>query len=371
MRQYIIIGFGVLILVGAYFGMKKISGNKSARKPKVEKVINTAFVEKVQNGSVPITIIENGRLVAKRKMDLFSEVQGVMQVTNKEFKPGSRFNKGEVLVKIKNNDYYANLQAQKSVLQNLITSILPDLRLDYPEAYKKWDAYLQKFDINKPIANLPSTNSDKEKFFITGKNIYTTYYNTKNLELIYAKYNIAAPFTGILTESAVNPGTVIRPGQRLGEFIDPTVFEMQVAISQSLITSISVGKIVNIRQPKNNTFSWNGIITRINGKVDPTTQTVQVFIELKGDKLKEGMFLEAHIPGKEVINSFEVNRRLLVNESALYVVSDSILKLVPVEILHKTQNTAIVNGLSNEDQLITKMIPGAYEGMKVSIYSEN
>ncbi len=370
MRQISIV-VGIILIIGAIYGAKKIIASKPQRKAKTDKAMSTAFVQTVKNGNVPINIVESGRLVAKNKMDLYAEVQGVMQVTNREFKPGSRFTKGEVLVKIRNNDYYANLQAQKSVLQNLITSILPDLRLDYPSAYKKWDAYLQNFDMDKPVADLPTTESDKEKFFITGKNIYTTYYNTKNQELIYQKYNLRAPFSGVLTEALVNPGTVIRPGQRLGEFIDPSVYEMQVSVSQSLITSITTGKEVKVVQPDNPDQTWIGKIVRINGKVDPSSQTVQVFIELKGEKLKEGMYLEATIPGKEKQNAFEVNRRLLVDEEYLYEVSDSTLRLTPVEVLHKTQKSVIVSGLKDGAQLLARAVPGAYEGMRVSVHSKD
>ena len=371
MIRQISIVIGIFIIVGAVVGAKKIMGSKEQRKPRVEKVVNTAFVETVTNSDVPIYIVESGRLVAKNKMDLYSEVQGVMEVTSKEFKPGSRFSKGEPLLNVKNSDFYANLQAQKSVLQNLITSILPDLRLDYPDAYKRWDTYLKNFDMNRPIADLPQTTTDKEKFFITGKNIYTTYYTTKNLELVYQKYNILAPFAGVLTETAANPGTVIRPGQRLGEFIDPSVYEMQVAVSQSLITSISEGKVVTVYDPDNADQNWEGKIVRINGKVDPTTQTVQVFIEVSGEDLKEGMYLEARIPGKEKPNAYEVSRRLLIDETSLYTVVDSTLQLVPVSLLYKNQQSVVVSGLKNGTQLLSKMIPGSYEGMKVSIYKED
>lgn len=370
MRQFLIALSGIILVAIAVLVANYTIESKKPFRTKAKQVTSTAFVSTVQNSDVPVLITESGRLVAKNKMDLFSEVQGVMEATAREFKPGSRFKKGEILLRIRNNDYYANLQAQKSVLQNLITSILPDLRLDYPEAYQKWDLYLKQFDMDKPISELPVPSSEKEKFFITGKNIYTTYYNTKNLELVYAKYNIQAPFSGVLTETTVNPGTVIRPGQRLGEFIDPSVYEMQVAVSQSMITSLSVGISVEVVQPENPSESWTGRITRINGKVDPTTQTVQVFIELSGEGLKDGMFLEARMPGKAKNNAYEVNRRLLVDEEGLFLVKDSSLVLQPVSILHKGEKTAIVRGLPDGAQLVSKAIPGAYHGMPVSVYTE-
>jgi len=41
--------------------------------------------------------------------------------------------------------------------------------------YQKWDKYIRDFEMDKPVAELPEPGSDKEKFFLTGKNIYTTY----------------------------------------------------------------------------------------------------------------------------------------------------------------------------------------------------
>ena len=91
---------------------------------------------------------------------------------------------------------------------------------------KSFNDPFKHFEINQPLKKLPEATSDQEKFFITGKNIYTTFYNTKNLELIYQKHLIKAPFDGILTSAQVDPGTVIRTGQLLGNFIDPTEYEM-------------------------------------------------------------------------------------------------------------------------------------------------
>ncbi len=324
-----------------------------------------AFIEEVENGEVPVTIEESGRLISKNKIQIYSEVQGVMEQTSKVFKPGIRFRKGEILVKIRNNDYYANLQAQKSVLQNLITSALPDLRLDYPEAYTKWDDYIKNFDMDKPIGKLPEPDSDKEKFFITGKNIYTTYYNTKNLEIILEKYTIRAPFNGILTEALVTPGTVVRPGQQLGEFIDPSVYELELSISQSLLPDLAVGKKVLVKDAENEDMTWTGIISRINGKVNTTTQTVQVFVELSGKNLHEGMYLNAELNAKPKANAFEVERNLLVDNNNLFIVQDSSLNLVPIEILYRTNRTAIVSGLENGMHVVTRQVAGAYSGMKV------
>lgn len=366
MRKYVTQGIAIAILVGAFFLYKKLGDSKKTRPPKAAKGNPTAFVEKVQNKLVPITITESGKLTAKSRIDLYAEVQGVMLGSDKEFKAGVSFKKGEVLMRIKDTDHYANLQAQKSVLQNLITGILPDLKLDYPEAYVKWDAYLKNFDMNKPVAKLPEPTSDKEKFFITGKNIFTTYYNTKNLEIILDKYTIRAPFNGVLTEALVNPGGLIRNGQKLGEFIQPNVYELEISLNKKWVNSVSVGNEVTAYNPETNE-SFNGTVSRINSKVNPNTQTHQVFIRLTGNGLSEGIYLEAQIEGNAKENAYSVSRNLLVDDTKLYVVSDSALQLMAVNIAHKDEKNVVITNIPENTMLVSQPIPGAYSGMLVNL----
>ncbi|MGL1888562.1 MAG: HlyD family efflux transporter periplasmic adaptor subunit [Reichenbachiella sp.] len=367
MNRKVTIVISILLLVGGVYAFNKISNSKKNNRPPVPETIATVYTETVKNISQPINIHESGRLMAKRRAAIFAEVQGIMEVSDKEFKSGVAYKKGQTMIKIRSNDSYANLLAQKSVLQNLVTSILPDMRLDYPEAYPKWNAYVSDFDINQVVAPLPKVSSDKEKYFITGKNIYTTYYNTKNLEIVQSKFRIRAPFNGILTEATVNPGTVIRQGQKLGDYIDPSVYELEVAISQSMISSLTVGKSVIVKSPTNLDVKWSGKVARINGKIDATTQTVQVFIEVRGKELKEGLYLEAQIAGQEINGVYEVDRKLLIQGKSLFSVLDGKLELLPIDIVHKTKKTVVVAGLLDGTQLVSKIVPGGYQGMNVQI----
>ena len=368
MRKYITIVIGILLIAASAYIANDLANTKKKQRPKKEKVAPTVFVETVHNTSVPVSVLESGRLMDKNRIEFFAEVQGVMEPTKKEFKPGTNYRKGETVVSIRNDDYNANLQAQKSNLQNLITSILPDLRLDYPEAYKKWDEYLRNFDMNKPSPNLPKPTSDKEKFFITGRNIYTSYYSTKNMEIVLDKYNLRAPFSGVLTEALVTPGSLVRPGQKLGEFIDPLVYEMEVSVNQSILPALKVGEQVEVRDTENKSKKWNGKIIRINGKVDRATQTVKVFVELRSGELKEGMYLEAIMNGEPIKDAMEISRSLLIDEKMLYVVQDSTLQLVDITPVFYNEKTVVVRGLEDGQKVISKNVPGAYSGMEVKLY---
>ncbi|PKH52329.1 efflux transporter periplasmic adaptor subunit [Tenacibaculum sp. Bg11-29] len=369
MRKLIIVGAGIIVLLVASLISSYFKNSKKKPEHKVTKVEKTVFVKEVKNGDVAIVISANGNLVAKNKVDIYSEVQGVLRPTGKDFRAGVSYNKGQTLLRINSQEFYASIQSQRSSLQNLIASIMPDIRLDYPDSFEKWNSYLKNYNINKSVQPLPNTNSDKEKYFITGKNIYTTFYNLKNLEAKLAKYNLRAPFKGILTETLVTNGTLVRVGQKMGEFIDLSVFELPLSVNAGFANVLQVGKTVAL-QNLEKTKTWSGKVSRINGKIDQASQTVQLFIEVKGENLREGMYLEANVPVKTAIDAIEVNRKLLIENKFIYVVKDSVLDLVKINTVHFNENTVVIKGLKNEMQLVSKPITGAYAGMPVKIFSE-
>lgn len=369
-RKIIIIVIAALLLIGSLILAKYLIDSKNKQKPVAPKVVKTVFSETVTNTTIPIVITANGNLVAKNRIELFSEVQGVLMATNKNFKPGTSYNKGEILIKINADEFYANLQAQKSNFFNAITAIMPDIRMDFPLEYEKWQLYVDKFSMNGTVQKLPEFASDKEKFFISGRGILTAYYNVKNLEVKFDKHTLTAPFNGVLTEVLVNQGTLVRPGQKLGEFINPAVYEAAVAVKSEFKDLLAVGKLVTL-QNLEKTKTWTGKVVRINGKVDMATQTVTAFFEVSGKDLKEGQYVEVALEAKSEQEAFEVSRNLLVDNSKLFIIRDSVLELIPVDIAFENKNSVIVKNIPNGTQILSKLVPGAHNGMRVNVFNEN
>ncbi|MDP2089618.1 MAG: HlyD family efflux transporter periplasmic adaptor subunit [Flavobacteriaceae bacterium] len=369
MRKYYSIILGVILLISTVLIFKFLTADKSKPKPIIENIVASVYVDTIQNTEIPIIITATGSLTAKNKIELYAEVQGVLKISSKEFKPGTFYTKGEAILSIADEEFAASLQSQRSALYNAITAILPDIRLDYPQDFLKWESYLANFNIQKVTPKLPETTSEKEKLFVSGRGIYANYYNVKNLEVRLSKYQIKAPFSGVLTESVVNPGTLIRIGQKLGEFIDPSVFEMQIAVNASYASYLTVGKSVQLNTLEGN-LKFQGKVIRINGKVDQTSQTINVFIEVSHKDLKDGMYLEAHLNTKNEQEAIEISRKLLVNNNQIFTVNDSILKLMEVNPVYFNKETVVIRGIKNGTTILSKSVPGAYDGMKVSIITQ-
>tara|TARA_R110002073_G_scaffold4213_1_gene27879 strand:- start:17212 stop:18354 length:1143 start_codon:yes stop_codon:yes gene_type:complete len=370
MRKIILSAIGIAIIIISIVAAYYIVENSIKPKPVAEKVIKTVFSELAKNTTVPITIPANGTLVAKHRLELYSEVQGVFQGGSNDFKAGQTFPKGASLIRINSSEYYASVQSAKSDLYNLITSIMPDLRLDYPTVFPAWENYITQFDISKGVPPLPETVDEKANYFITGRGILTSYYSVKNLEQRLSKYSIRAPFSGILTEALVTKGTLIRPGQKLGEFIDTSVYELELAIAKTFSDLLQIGESVQLKTPEG-TDSYTGKVTRINGRIDQATQTIKVFVEVRGKSLKEGMYLEALLEAKEEPNAIKISRKLLIDESQIYIIKDSVLDIIKVDPVYFSPNDVVIKGVPDGTKMLSKPVPGAYPGMLVKINAES
>ena len=336
-------------------------------KPRPDKVVKTVFVDTVQNGKVSIVVPANGNLMAKQRVELYAEVQGVFTSGSKLYRAGQVYNKGETIIRIDASEYAASVQSAKSTLYNLITSIMPDLRLDYPEIFSKWQDYLNGFDIKKSTPSLPEMTSEKEKYFISGRGILTNYYNIKNLEQRLSKYRISAPFKGVLAEALVTEGTLIRACQKLGEFINTEVYELEVAVSKTYSDLLKVGETVELSN-LNRTKKYTGKVARINGRVDQASQTIKAFIEVKDEGLREGMYLEANLNAKEESDAIEVDRGLLLENDKIFVVRDSILDLIDVKPVYFSNKKVVLKDVPDGLTIVSKPVVGAYAGMLVKVY---
>lgn len=365
-KRWLSIFIGLLVLAGGYFGYKYLAGQKTPapQRPEV-KVRKTVETATVTNGTVATTLDIQGRLQAYNKIGIFSEVTGTLEATGRPFKVGTYFPKGAPMLRIDDNEPRLNLQAQKATLLNGIAGIMPDLKIDYPASFPRWEAYLSAFSVDDPIKELPEPANQAEKLFIAGRNLFTQYYSIKGLEERLTKYVIYAPFSGVLTDASINVGAVVRTGQQIGELMATGNYELVATVPLSQLDYLKVGNEVDLKS-EDIAGAWKGRIKRISDQIDASTQTVEVYVSVDGKDLREGMYLRGNAVARNIENATEIARDLLVDQKALYVLeSDSILRLHPVSVKKFNRETVIVGGLPDGTKLVTNSVAGAFDGMRV------
>lgn len=170
--------------------------------------------------------------------------------------------------------------------------------------------------------------------------------------------------TGVLVSANMTEGSLVRPGQQMGEFIATDQYELKVSLPKTFIQKIEEGAKVSLKSIDTNQ-TYEGTVARINAKVNTQTQSVEVFIRVSDPDLKEGMFLEANISANTFEQVFAVDRGLLNGDQELFIVENNTLQLRKVEAIHFTETLAIVKGLENGAVIIAQPLIGAYSGMEV------
>lgn len=362
-RIGVVVGIG--ILAGAFFVSKlfQAAAEPPRRLPSPEPtpVASTLFV---QNTTVPTQIEVQGELAAFNKIDIFAEVSGTLENTDRPFKVGSYFPKDATLIKVDQTEAQLNLLAQKSNLLNAITQLMPDLKIDYPESFQQWKAYLDQFDVEKPVQVFPEPLNEQERYFIASRNLLSQYYTIQSAEERLRKYVVQAPFNGVITQTSIQPGALVRSGQKLGELMNTASYELEVTVPLSELKYISKGSKVQLSS-RDIEGAWSGTVRRINDQVDPGTQTVQVFIGVNGKNLREGMYLMGTVDARDIEEAISIPRNLLINQEYVFVVVDETLHLQPVDVLKVTEEKAIIKGLEDGVVMLENSIVGAFDGMKV------
>ncbi|MCF8238749.1 MAG: HlyD family efflux transporter periplasmic adaptor subunit [Saprospiraceae bacterium] len=363
----VVILLTALLFFGGIIGFQILSRQKSdpPRKSPITRSLLTVRALSVTNGSASMPIPLQGRLVAFDRVDLFAEVNGQAMEGAHALKEGVRFQKGEVLVQLDDREARLALMGQRAALLTLVAQVLPDIKIEFPDRFPAWQTYVEQLDPEKRIADLPTSTTTREKLFLAGRGIQSQFYSIRSAEERLTKYRLIAPFDGMLTAVDIQRGTLVRPGQRIGQFLRSGAYELESSTSIGDLAFIRIGQKVSLVSEDNGKV-YSGLVRRIGDQVEASTQMVPIFIEVGGQGLREGMFLSGEIQGGISEQVVALPKELLMNGREIWRIQDSSLVKVQVHIIRTGRTLAIVDGLEDGTLVVRDHKQGMVEGQKVN-----
>jgi multidrug efflux pump subunit AcrA (membrane-fusion protein) len=307
-----------------------------------------------------------GRLTSALPLVLFSEVSGTVMEGTIPFQPAQNFSKGDLILKIDDRQIQLDIKSAKSDFLNALSSVLPEIKIDFPAEFEVWENYFNKCDVYSALPPLPETENQKIKLFLSRFNVYKLYFNVRNLEIKLEKHFFYAPFAGSVISADLRVGSIVRNGSRLGEVINLDKLEVEIPVPAEdilwidrskpvILTSVELGK------------KWSGSIKRVGNSIDPKTQSVSLFVDIskksKSD-IFEGIFLKAIIPGKVVPNAIEIPRKILYEDNYIYCIKNGRLDYRAVTIAKRQTDSVILSqGIAQGDTIVTEVMQGVANGM--------
>ncbi|MBS2097653.1 efflux RND transporter periplasmic adaptor subunit [Carboxylicivirga linearis] len=309
---------------------------------------------------LPGTIETSGRITAFDEIIISSEVSGRLAKGDKLFKNGASFQKGELIVVVKNEEFIFQLQASRSQFMQNVAASLADIKIDFPESYDKWFSFFEKIHSHQNLPSLPEITNSKERVFLAAKSILNDYYTIQSNEARLMKHYIRAPFNGTLKLVNLEVGSAINPGTQLATFTRTDLFELEVPIASENIDIIKPGMKVQIKNKKGELF-WTGTVNRIAEVMNAATQSVSVYISIPSTfdhPLYDGMYLSAHIEGKAINQVIGIPRDAIFNGNYVHVLEAKKLKAKAIEKVFYNNETVYIKGIPEGSEVVTEPIMG-------------
>ena len=324
-------------------------------------------VRSFQPDSVQLHYETIGKVLASNKVDIYADVNGILLAGSKPFKNGVFYRKGEPLLRLENSERQLVVESARQDFLTVLIGLLPKIQNDYPESFDRWKAYVDAFAETGTGEAPPDGQSERERYFLATNKVQSLYLSVKSSEASLLKYRINAPFDGVLISGDLNPGGLIRAGQKLGEFIDISAFELECDLPVSLAIDISEGSAA-VFSVSNTNDEFEAIVNRVGKSVDPVTQTVTAYATVdpsQKERVSDGMVVQARFQSRKIPNAFQIDHKFIFNDRQLFVVSEGKLAIAECEVVGTEGAFSIITGLEAGTLIVNQTLPKGQAGMRV------
>ncbi len=359
---------GLAILAIGFYGMKFMGEHKKEQpKRKHKPFIPQVSAAVVHYSSLNPEISALGRINSFETVALAPEVSGIVLADKFSLRKGQTFRKNQIVMRIDQRQIRNSLHTFQSDLLNALASFLPELKVEIPDAFDRWNEFFTGLD-NKDLPPLPETATQREKLYVSRYNIYKLYYVLKNQHLLLTKHTIRAPFRGTVISSTIDPGSMARAGTPVATVVrtDKLEIEFSVPVIESALIEKGMQVLVYIDIIKD---TIPATIDRIAGTVDASMQTVSAFAIIKRPaqlEVKSGMFAQLILKGTTLGHAIRVSRQALHKGNRVYLIKKGKLLEATVSTSYIGLDHAYLSGgLADGDTLITEPVQEAVIGMQM------
>ena len=309
---------------------------------------------------------------------LTSEVGGEVIYRSKKFSEGSSVISGEILAKIDDTDL--QLQYKNALLQLASAEVQFAVQEAESEiAQEAWEK-VGEGTAKELVAKKPQLKQAKAALEVAKAQV-------DSAEKKLNKTEISAPYTGRIQNINIDLGSTILPGQPVGSMYTSNEIEVTLSVKDSDLQFLDIpmdGRKLNPDQKslvvikslyKGKMQEWEGNLERVDGIIDPMTRMIKLIANFKNNFIEDsqpilpiGLFVEAEISGKTLMDVFILpNTALTPNGELLVVNKNNELEIRKVNIITKTKDYILVKeGMMSGERIVVSKLSIATNGMLVN-----
>ena len=296
--------------------------------------------------SITNEIYTTGTILADEQVDIKAPISGRIMSIN--FKEGQSVSKGQLILKIDDRDWKAQLAA----LDVKLDKAKKDLSRKQ-ELYKINGASLQE------VEDLQSTLADLQSQI-----------DQLNVNIDYA--NITAPFSGKIGLRNISTGAYVTTGQYITTLVKTNPIKIDFQVPAAYIGQIKEGQLIqSISKSTNDTIYAK--VYAFDPGISTTSRNLNVraIADNANNKFRPGDFLEVRVILGKIDNAMMVPAASVVpdlDKQVVYLYKNGKVAPVTIETGTRTDSTIhIVKGIKTGDTIITTGLLQIRPGMNVKV----
>lgn len=329
-----------------------------------------------------VAIASYGVVKPRTQSVLVSQVSGQVSYISDNFRDGGFFEKGELLVKIDDRDYQAEVDIARAALLNAEQTLLEE-QARSKQALTDWqrlgdgskpsDLVLRKPQLAAQQANVLSAKAKLDK-----------------AQLAFERTNVIAPYSGRVLTKKVDIGQVVNGNSQLADIYATDYVEVRLPINNRDLAYLNLPEQNRYGQSNEvNTEvvftsnligkqQWQGKLVRTESAIDTNSQQLYVVAQILSpfdsakNAIKIGQYVNATIKGKNIQNALLIPNEAIYQGTYVYILQKgNLLKRVDIEYDWQNESVTLVkNGLITGDTLITTPLGQVSSGTPVTLLGE-
>ncbi|WP_022851645.1 efflux RND transporter periplasmic adaptor subunit [Limisalsivibrio acetivorans] len=379
LQRLLAIGIIAALIVGGFLTVRFLVTNKPvAKKRPPQKMKTLVEASPVIASDVKVMINGYGTVKPARKLNLSPRVSGRVEWVNPSLKPGGTLKKGEVLAVIDDTDY--KLEVQKAEIA--LRKAQADLEIEMGRqkiAQEEWELLKEE---TGPAERSPLALREPQL-----KQAKAAVENAE-ADLAKAKLNLSrtrvnVPFNAVVLEESTEVGSQVSASTAVASLAGTDEFWAEVSIPLDRLDWFDIPDAhVNIRLTGTNTkANYEGRIVKLLSELESDGLMARLLIAVEDPMgldsgrppLLAGSHIKAEIEGRELVNSVKIPRRLVVDNSKVYIaMPDNTLDIRELDIIWKDPEWVYARNTFDEgERIITSRVASPVHGMPLMFEGES
>ncbi|WP_168396746.1 efflux RND transporter periplasmic adaptor subunit [Acinetobacter indicus] len=315
----------------------------------------------VQTGDSVSKTAFTGTIRAVQHSSIQAQVTATASAVNAQV--GQRVSKGQVLVRLNNQDNAARLAQARANLAS--TQAQANQARVMMERKRRL--------LNQGFISKVEYEQSQVDYRAQLENVRAQQANVDIAEKADRDGTILSPISGVITQRQVEPGQTVSAGQTLFEIINPDRLEIQAKLPSDQQSALKVGQKIEYKI-QGNPAQLTATLSRVSPIADLASRQIEFFATPNEsiNSLSIGAFVEGNI-----ISSNSISGQLIPldtiqdiqNKPYVWVIRQNKIVRVDIHVLEQrySDNTAIVSGLQASDLVSRVKFSPQNEQQPVSI----